>query len=187
MNASDTDNESEQASALAMRLGNRLRARRGELALTLAEVADRSGLSISYVSAVEKGVNLPSLVTLVKFADALDISIPAVLAAEGASFVRMGRLPRAAGAADLSHPKLQLKAQARRIAPGSRGSLELPTKDHDVFVFVLEGAITVDVGDMSSFMLKAGDAFDLRSALRLDWESPSGAVVVWTACPIRLG
>jgi transcriptional regulator with XRE-family HTH domain len=187
MSASDADNGPEQASSLAVRLGNRLRARRGELTLTLAEVAERSGLSVSYISAVEKGVNLPSLATLAKVTDALDISIPTVLAAEGANFVRTGRLPSAPGVADLSHADLQLKVQACCIAPGSHDCLDLPTKDHDVFVYVLEGAIIVAVGDTSSFTLQAGDALDVRSALRLDWESPTGAVVVWTACPIRLG
>ncbi|MGH9107446.1 MAG: helix-turn-helix domain-containing protein [Acidimicrobiales bacterium] len=175
------------AGTLACRIGRRLRARRRELGLTLAETAERARLSVSYVSAVEKGTNLPSLQSLVKIADALQTTIPAVLVAEGTNRVRRGRLPGpGGGAADLGHRELQLKAIAVRSVPGEQSPLELPTKDHDVFCYCLEGEVEVVFDGHEPVTVGAGDALDVRSAVAISWSARSGALLVWTSCPIRV-
>src|SRR5215208_1717958 len=56
-------------------LGATIRNRRKQAELTLQEVADRAGLSISYLSQVERNLLAPSLSTLKRIADIL--SIPA--------------------------------------------------------------------------------------------------------------
>ena len=53
-------------------LGRRIRARRKELGLTLADVAGRAEISLPYASDVERGARLPSLDVLAKIAGALD-------------------------------------------------------------------------------------------------------------------
>ena len=45
-------------------VGARLRARRIELALTLAQVAEASGLSLPYVANIEKGRGNPTMTAL---------------------------------------------------------------------------------------------------------------------------
>ena len=57
-------------SSLLLRMGSRLRARRRELGRTLAEVAGPADVSVSYLSAVEKGTNQPSLQVLVRIVHA---------------------------------------------------------------------------------------------------------------------
>lgn len=57
-----------------IRLGQRLRARRTELALTLSEVAYRAGLSVPYVANLEKGRGNPTLDVIVGLAEALRVS-----------------------------------------------------------------------------------------------------------------
>ena len=52
-------------------LGARIRARRQALGLTLAVVAPRAGVSVSYLSDVERGRRLPSLDALDRIARAL--------------------------------------------------------------------------------------------------------------------
>ncbi len=187
MTTSNDDQDVVGTRSLAERLGLRVRERRAELGLTLADVAERASLSISYLSAVEKGVNLPSLSTLVKITDALEVSIPTVLAEEGENRVRVGRLPDGAPAlVDLSHSELQLRAQVLRALPGSSGEIPLPTKDHDLFVYVFEGDLVVTLAGQSRIALGAGDALDARSEPRLAWESAQGTTTLWTTCPTRL-
>ena len=51
-----------------VQLGKRMRARRAELGLTLAQVADRSGISLPYISNLERGRGNPTLEALTKLA-----------------------------------------------------------------------------------------------------------------------
>ena len=60
-------------------LGGRLRARRLALDMTLAEVADAAGLSLPYVSNLERGRGNPTLDALRSLAAALDQSLPDLL------------------------------------------------------------------------------------------------------------
>ena len=59
--------------------GQRLRARRVELDLTLAEVAERSGLSLPYVSNLERGRGNPTEDALRALAEGLDLPLVAVI------------------------------------------------------------------------------------------------------------
>ncbi len=60
-------------------LGERLRSLRREKGLKLAVVANRSGVSLAYVSEVERGRKLPSLDVLSRLAGALEMSVSDVL------------------------------------------------------------------------------------------------------------
>ena len=56
-------------------LGSRLRARRTDLGLTLAQVRDRSGLSLPYISNLERDRGNPTLDALRSLADALGATV----------------------------------------------------------------------------------------------------------------
>ena len=64
---------------LAERLGARVRARRGELQLAQADLAEKIDTSVEYVSMLERGTRLPSLPTLIALAAALELSVDALL------------------------------------------------------------------------------------------------------------
>jgi transcriptional regulator with XRE-family HTH domain len=64
-------------------IGQRLRARRVELGRTLAEVAEQSGLSLPYVSNLERGRGNPTLEALGALARALDIPLASLMGDEG--------------------------------------------------------------------------------------------------------
>jgi len=64
-------------------IGQRLRARRVELGLTLAEVAEKAGLSLPYVSNLERGRGNPTLEALGALARALDIPLASLLGEDG--------------------------------------------------------------------------------------------------------
>jgi len=60
-------------------LGARLRSRRTGLGLTLAEVAEKAGLSIPYVSNLERGRGNPTIDALRAIAAALDLMVSDLL------------------------------------------------------------------------------------------------------------
>lgn len=169
---------------LAQRLGRRIRARRSELELTLAAFSERSGVSVSYLSAVEKGVNLPSLPKLVQITDALGVTIPSLLADEGVNRVRVGAVPRTRGSVEASHPDLQLQVQILRAAASDAGEIPLEAKGHDVFVYVLEGQIELFLDGLEWYSLKAGDALEVRSPDSVSWRSNGSCCALWSSCPV---
>lgn len=57
------------------RLGERLRKRRRELKWTLKDVAEASGLSLGFISQIERNLTIPSLSSLATIADVLGASI----------------------------------------------------------------------------------------------------------------
>ncbi|MEO7787036.1 MAG: helix-turn-helix domain-containing protein [Sphingomicrobium sp.] len=60
------------------RLANRLKDRRGELALTQADLAELVGVSRKTVNTVENGVFVPSALLALKLARALEMPVEAL-------------------------------------------------------------------------------------------------------------
>jgi transcriptional regulator with XRE-family HTH domain len=63
-------------------LGDRIRARRAALGLTLAQVADRAALSIPYVSNLERGRGNPTIDAIRAISSALQVPLHELLAGE---------------------------------------------------------------------------------------------------------
>jgi len=85
-------------------VGTQIRRRRNERGLTLAAVAERTGLNVGYLSQVENDKASPSLETLAALGEALDVPIAWFLLEQsvGPRLVRASerprrRMPRAAG------------------------------------------------------------------------------------------
>lgn len=62
-----------------MRLGRELRLLRRKLRLTLVKVSDKTGLSVSFLSDLERGRTRPSLETLEKLAACYEVSLNNIL------------------------------------------------------------------------------------------------------------
>lgn len=62
-----------------MTLGERVKSLRKERGWTLRDIAERTGLSVSYHSDIETDRTDPALKTLVKIADAFDMKVVEVL------------------------------------------------------------------------------------------------------------
>jgi len=60
-------------------LGSKLRNMRKARNLTLSNVSETTGLSLSFLSDIERGRTLPSLKTLARIAEALDVTVIAAL------------------------------------------------------------------------------------------------------------
>jgi transcriptional regulator with XRE-family HTH domain len=173
--------------ALARRLGTRLRGRRLALGRTLADVAGEAGLSVSYLSAVEKGANMPSLPVLARLVHALRLTLHELLRDEDRPHVRVSDIGAdAQGAHDLSDPELRLRVASLVSAPFERGEAPVPVPGSTVFVFVERGALIVEV-DGEPHALGAGDALDAVDVADIRWESlgETPTLSIWGASRAR--
>jgi mannose-6-phosphate isomerase-like protein (cupin superfamily) len=142
-------------------------------------------VSVSYLSAVEKGTNLPSLAILARLTESLGVSIPAVVAEEGSPHVETAAIPAEPGVARASHPLLQLQTLIVRSVSGEAAVAPLALASKDVFVYVVSGTVDISVGDRD-YRLGPGDAIDTRMPASCSYTSVDDSVVVWSTCPARV-
>jgi DNA-binding transcriptional MerR regulator/quercetin dioxygenase-like cupin family protein len=158
--------------------GARLRALRRERGMSLRDASRRSGLSVSFLSSVERGVAGASVTALTRLTQAygvtmLDLFAPGagagrrvrpderpVLELEGAG-VRIEQLARGTSS---------LEPQLFVLAPGS-SSEGAYAHAGDEFVFVLDGGVTFWVGSGERYRLQAGDSLSFPSTLPHRWRN----------------
>lgn len=56
-----------------MNLGEKIREKRKRMNMTQKDLSDRSGISVSFLSDIEKGRTPPSIATMLKICEALDL------------------------------------------------------------------------------------------------------------------
>jgi transcriptional regulator with XRE-family HTH domain len=167
------------ASPTGFRLGHELRQRRLDLGLTLKQVADGAGLSVGFISQLERGLTAPSLSSLVSICKVLRTDIGTYLQQPraGARLSRHGQRPLYSLArlnldrADnpIRYERVSTQFPGRRIhsvimnvPPGYRA--ETISHDGEELIFVLSGALTSFV-DGHHAILQPGDAEHFPSTL----------------------
>jgi transcriptional regulator with XRE-family HTH domain len=175
----------EPGGQLARRVGDRVRERRQALGRTLADVAGEADISVSYLSAIEHGTNMPSLPVLGRLVHALRLTLHELLQFEERQHVRTGDVAgEQPGTQPLHHPGLRLHVSSLVARPGDRGEAPMPTVGTMVFVFVERGALVIEV-DGTSHALGQGDALDAIDVAEMRWESlgevPS--LSLWAVAP----
>jgi transcriptional regulator with XRE-family HTH domain len=170
------------ASDLGASVGERLRERRRALGLTLKEAAREARISTSYLSSIEIGNSVPSLPILARVVGVLGLSLNEVLRNVGQTVLRTGRLEKGEpGVRAASHEDLLLEVVFVVSAAEESSPCPVPTAGHEVFVYVLEGALEVTV-DGDAYELQAGDSLDVESPERLEYRTPRDrTVAVWAA------
>lgn len=147
-------------------VGSRLKKRRSELGLSLRELAARTGVTASFLSQVERGVASPSLHSLNRIAEALNLPLMYFMddGQARSRVVRSGRGPRL----DLrdSHVAYEMlttdlsgrfEAVMGRLEPGPQNITRPLPVDTEEFIIVLEGALCVDLAE-GEFVLDCGDS-----------------------------
>jgi transcriptional regulator with XRE-family HTH domain len=175
------------ADDLARRLGARVRERRLAQGRTLADVASEAGVSVSYLSAIELGTNVPSLPILARLVHALRLTLHELLKGEQRLHVRDGDIDlQRVGKEELHHPAMRLRVASVVAEPGQRGDAPLPLGNATVFVFVERGALLVEV-DGSPYALGQGDALDAVEVTDMRWQTLGElpTVCIWGASPAR--
>lgn len=174
---------------LALRLGGRIRERRNALGLTLAQTAGSAEISVSHLSAVETGGNVPSLGILARIADALDLTLNELLRdIGGESAIRTDRVDEAEpGARVISHDDLQLEIAIVVGGPGQTGRSPLRGHGRETFVYVVRGALALRV-DGAAYELHTGDSLDADAPAEIVWRCSGRrpTTSVWALGPGRV-
>jgi transcriptional regulator with XRE-family HTH domain len=172
-------------------LGPRLRARRREQGLTLAQVAERSGVTKGFLSLVERGLASVSVPTLLTLCTALELELGALFEYPEEEVVRAGRgAPLEMGGGGIeeflltpaSEPHIQVMRTVLQPGGGSGGAYTLDCET--VFVLVVRGTLALRVGGRER-RLHAGDSTTFSARTMHAWENPGDdeAEVVWTLAP----
>lgn len=169
-------------------LGRRLRDRRKQLGLTLQHVADAAGLSVGFISQVERGLTAPSLSSLVSIARVLDTEISDFLRQPPADANHTRHESRTAYRIEghriayervsASFPGQQMHSVIIHMPPGHR--TEPIAHEGEELGYVLEGSVTSDL-EGERVVLAAGDSVHFPSTRPHSlWNHTNrNAVVLW--------
>ncbi len=175
-------------------IGSRLRAARQVRSLTIAQVAESAGLTKGFLSRVERDHTSPSVATLVAICEVLDISIGDLFESSDAAVVRRDEAPKinlgGSGTREvLLSPRHDSRFQLIRsvVEPGGNGGAELYTISAEVeALHVLSGTVEVRFGD-AEHLLNAGDSVTFAGSEPHQWQSASGAELLWVLVPAAWG
>jgi transcriptional regulator with XRE-family HTH domain len=175
-------------------VGERLRELRRFRRATLKTIADRSGLSESFLSQVERGRSSASIASLRKIAEALGVSMADLFEPDGVpgpKVLRRGDRPALAfgvlGKKSLLTPRplhhLEVFIGELEIE-GSTGEQPYVHGDSEELVVVLSGTVQLELGG-ELFELESGDSIDYRSSTphRVTNTGQDLAEVMWIISP----
>lgn len=178
-----------------VRFGSRLRHARETNRMSLGDVADRAGVTKSFLSRVERDETSPSVASLVAICDALALPMADLFSVPETTLVRrsdrppLADLPKAADVVDtLITPARERHVTVieSQVAPGASGGTDLYTMPSEAEVcFVLEGAVEVRIDD-DVFALQEGDALTFGAAAPHTWRNRSqkrAARILWILAP----
>ena len=175
-------------------LGERLRLRRKELKLSMKEVAVSSGLSIGFISQVERGLTSPSLTSLTAIANFLRSDVTNFLSQpkskssitrneerdvytinkNGLQYERLSD----------SFPGHTLNSVIIHELPGHRS--ESISHEGEEFFFILEGAITIYIDGVVN-ILEAGDSLHFDSSRSHSaWNHTNKVTTVLHVCTMNV-
>ena len=173
-----------------------LRAVRRQRGMTLDDLAERTGLTKSYLSKIERSRSTPSIAVAIKVARALDADVAQLFSERGdADKIAVDR------AADRSAPRQRYRALAAGMLGKSMSPFVIhptgPAKgeaqpwhalhDGQEFVFVHSGTVELTYGD-ATWTLTAGDSayFDasISHRIRTIGTQPAEVLVVAETSPL---
>ena len=180
--------------ATELQLGPRIRALRRARQVTLRELAERAGVTESFLSQVEREVTSPSIASVQRIARALDLGIAELFVDEAP----LGRVVRRGERRRIVYPGLnatdefltagrdgRLQVILTTLEPGGGTGDESYTHESDEeVVIVLEGRLELWVGD-EHHVLEPGDSVthSSRQPHRNRNPGPGRAVVLFCSTP----
>jgi len=170
-------------------LGGLIRQRRKKLSLTMQDLATTAGVSVGYVSQIERDMAMPSLGTLAQIADALSVEVEyfvksqkptdAISWAEGRQQFFMGGSSVRYEAVTNQYPGSEISSFIFNVPAGYAS--EIVSHEGEEIIFVLEGMIH-QVLDGQTFEMRSGDCLHFDGATPHSWSNPTDheARVLWT-------
>lgn len=171
--------------------GSRLRSVRREQGLSLREAGHGSGLSSSFISAVERGAASPSVATLQRLTSAYGTTLLELLGdtRSAGRLVRGDARPSIQLGADvrieqLSYGASQLEPQLFVLAPGASSDGPYAHAGEEL-IFVLSGSLIAWLGDDECYQLGEGDALSFPSTLPHRWRNDASGEtrLLWINTP----
>ena len=171
-------------------IGAHLRQLRARKKLSLAQVADAVGISVGFLSALERSQMSGSVGTLRKLARFYKTNILDFFDANGSRSRQVRPLQRKvleAGAGVrmelLAWGNTVMEPHLFRIAPQA-GSGEPYSHEGEEFIYVLRGDLEITI-DGEGYHLKPGDSFYFDSATPHRWKNPGRkeTLVLWVNTP----
>ncbi len=179
---------------LRLPIGDRIKARRKDLGLTLQELAARSGLSAAFISQAERSLTTPSVWSLLNLARALDVDVSyfmelpqtddVVFRADQPKRIDIGSAVEYIDLAS-DFPGRRLDAVLVRIPPNF--AFPVDSIDGEIFRYVIQGELHATAGEVET-VLKAGDGmhFDGRAPHFVRNESAEDVILLYVGTPAVL-
>lgn len=163
-------------------IGSKIKALRKEKNMTLKQLGDLSGLSVGFLSQLERGISSIAIDSLSKIAEILGVSLSAFFQeAEAAdadlvvrSFDRMcTQVSPQIIQFILSNQVTEFETLPRvfhlmPLANADADKLEMYCHNGEEFIYILEGAVTVFVGE-DQYCLYPGDSIQIHSNQPHNW------------------
>jgi transcriptional regulator with XRE-family HTH domain len=173
-------------------VGARIRALRRSNGLGLNEMSARTGLSIGFLSQMERGLSSPTLRALTSLADAMQINLAEVVRGPTVAQPKVPVITRAGERSSISMWKSGIRKHA--LASGGAASSafsftlldfephassgdDLYTHQGEEAGYVLQGRLKLVVGD-KQWTLAAGDSFHFSSELPHRFENAANRNLV---------
>ncbi len=171
-------------------IGERIRTLRTEQGMTLAEVGEKTSLSVSYLSQIERDKTTPSLSTLTVIAKTLNVGLRYLFETESeAAYILRADQVEADESTESPILRLPLSPQLegnrlgvyRVVLKPHTPPESLRTYPGEEFAFVLSGELDMNVGE-EQFVLAAGDSIHYDALLPHGWSNPGDepCIVMWS-------
>ncbi len=170
--------------------GERLRRLRVKAHKTLKEVSEVTGLSISFISALERGGSGASVASLRLLAGAYGVNMREVFGADleqGSPLVRSADRPvmqwdNGVRFEEMASGEKVMDPSYIRVPPGA-GSGGFYSHNGEEFIYVISGVLCVELKDQDTFLVSPGDTLYFPSTTPHRWwadEEPVEAIYVNT-------
>lgn len=180
-------------SAHSRQAGQTIRDLRKGRKLTLRDVASMTGLSASYISAVERGTAVPSIASLQKIGAAFDTNVLGLMTEsyEAPNLLVRSHARRVLDSnkgvriEDMSTAGSNLEPLLFTFEPGG-GSDGAISHEGEEFLFVMTGQLHLQLDGSDDYVLDPGDSMAFRSERPHEFGNPYGpgpTTVLWINTP----
>lgn len=176
------------AKDMTLSLGEALRSRRKELKMSMQAVADAAGLSVGFISQVERGLTAPSLGSLASISRILELRLSDILEQPDGSDETTRKAARQkyqVPGAEASYERISTAFQGACLhsvivhePPGHRA--EPISHEGEEMIFVLNGSITFEVEGQAEILMQ-GDSihFDSRRVHSIWNHTDEHSSILW--------